>query len=503
MKTLMRKILITCLAVSMFFSCEDLTDINDNPKRTAVAPAGSLFAGAEKSIIDNLASPSVNQNIFRLLAQQWTETTYTDESNYDLTTRNIPQNWWHALYRDVLQDLREAKRIVNEDKKISAGAKANQLATAEVLEIYTWAILVDTFGDIPYTEALNVQSKPTDILQPKYDAAATIYTDLIKRLDAAIGQLNTSEEGWGSNDIIYDGDMTRWAKLANSFKLRLGMMLADVNPSLAKTTVESAAPNVFTSNADNAIFQYKAAPPNTNPVWVNLVQSGRKDFVAANTLVDVMNGLEDPRRNVYFTTVDTIAYSMYEDGEPAEGATPVATLTVFYGGIYGASNNYATYSKPGDVVIKPEAPSTLFDYSEVEFLLAEAAARGFSVTGTAAEHYTNAIRASMESWGVGEADIVAYLAQPEVAYATAEGDFRQKIGTQKWIALYNRGFEAWTEWRRLDAPTLEAPADAVSDIPLRFTYPVTEQNLNTNNYDLAVSNIGEDEVTTTLFWDVQ
>ena len=478
----MRKILITCLAVSMFFSCEDLTDINDNPKRTAIAPAGSLLAGAEKSLIDNLSSPNVNLNIFRLLAQQWTETTYTDESNYDLTTRNIPQNWWHALYRDVLQDLREAKRIVNEDKKISAEVKTNQLAIAEILEVYTWAILVDTFGDIPYTEALSVQSKPTDILQPKFDDAATIYADLIKRLNDALGQLNTSAEGWSSNDLIYNGDMMLWMRLGNSFKLRMGMMLADVNPSLAKSTVESAAPNVFTSNADDAVFQYKAAPPNTNPVWVNLVQSGRKDFVGANTLVDEMVAVNDPRLPVYFT--------LDADGN-------------FVGGEYGASNNYATFSKPGDVVIKPEAPSTLFDYSEVEFLLAEAAARGFSVTGTAAEHYTNAIRASMESWGVGEADILAYLAQPEVAYATAEGDFRQKIGTQKWIALYNRGFEAWTEWRRLDAPTLEAPADAVSDIPLRFTYPVTEQNLNTNNYDLAVSNIGEDEVTTKLFWDVQ
>jgi hypothetical protein len=478
----MRKLFITCLAVSLFFSCEDLTDINDNPKRTDVAPAGSLFAGAEKSLIDNLSSPSVNQNIFRLLAQQWTETTYTDESNYDLTTRNIPQNWWHALYRDVLQDLREAKTIVTADKKLSAEVKANQLAVAEVMEVYTWALLVDAFGDIPYSEALGVQSKPTDILQPKYDNAATIYNDLLKRLDVALGQLKPEFAGWGENDLIYNGDVMQWIKLGNSFKLRLGMMLADVNPSLAKSTVESAAANVLMSNDDNAVFQYKAAPPNTNPVWVNLVQSGRKDFVAANTLVDAMVAVNDPRLPIYFT-VD------------ADGA--------YVGGEYGASNNYATYSKPGDVIIKPEAPATLFDYSEVEFLLAEAAARGFSVVGSAEEHYNNAIRASMDSWGVAEADIDAYLAQPEVAYSTAEGDFRQKIGMQKWIALYNRGFEAWTEWRRLDAPVLVAPPEAFSDVPLRLTYPVTEQNLNTNNYDQVVSTMGEDEVSTKLFWDVK
>lgn len=85
---------------------------------------------------------------------------------------------------------------------------------------------------------------------------------------------------------------------------------------------------------------------------------------------------------------------------------------------------------------------------------------------------------------------------------TAAGTYKQKIGTQKWIALYNRGFEAWTEWRRLDYPVLTAPADALSDIPVRYTYPVQEQNLNTANYDDAVSAIGSDKVTTKIFWDV-
>ena len=93
------------------------------------------------------------------------------------------------------------------------------------------------------------------------------------------------------------------------------------------------------------------------------------------------------------------------------------------------------------------------------------------------------------------------MAQPSVAYATAAGNWKQKIGTQSWIALYNRGHEAWTTWRRLDYPVLTPPTDANSAVPLRYTYPVQEQNLNTANYTAAAAAIGGDIVETKLFWD--
>jgi hypothetical protein len=477
---IMKKVFLTIFCFAVCMSCEDLTDLNNNPKRTDKVPAGALFASAQKSLVDQLTTPNVNQNIFRLIAQHWTETTYTDEANYDLGTRAIPDNWWHAFYRDVLQDLREAKEIVMATEPDGA-ARQNKLATAEILEVYTWAILVDTFGDIPYENALSVSSSPDDVLTPEYDEGATIYPDLISRISAAISDLDVSAGSWDGSDLIYGGDVAHWIKFGNAIKLRLGMMIADVNNSLAKTTVEQAAAATFTSNADNAVLYYKAAPPNTNPVWVNLVQSGRKDFVAANTLVDEMESLSDPRIPFYFTKDAGNGYS---------------------GGIYGASNNYIAYSKPADLVDNADFPASLFDYQEVEFFLAEAVERGYAVGGTAAQHYNAAITASMQSWGVDPADITAYLARPDVAYATAPGTYREKIGIQKWIALYNRGFEAWTEWRRLDSPTLVAPPDAFSDVPLRFTYPVSEQNLNTINYDAAVAKIGADDVSTTVFWDV-
>ncbi|HSF46126.1 MAG TPA: SusD/RagB family nutrient-binding outer membrane lipoprotein, partial [Chitinophagaceae bacterium] len=175
----------------------------------------------------------------------------------------------------------------------------------------------------------------------------------------------------------------------------------------------------------------------------------------------------------------------------------------YTGGNYGQSNNYARYSKPSTKITAPDFPGLLMDYSEVEFLLAEAASRGFGVEGTAEEHYNKAITASIEYWGGTEEQAKAYLSQPGVAWSTAEGDWKEKIGVQKWIALYNRGFDAWTEWRRLDYPELTPPPGMdQEDIPVRFTYPVLEQNLNTVNYEAAAGAIGGDVISTRLFWDL-
>ncbi|MDX2305928.1 MAG: SusD/RagB family nutrient-binding outer membrane lipoprotein [Microscillaceae bacterium] len=460
-----------------FFACDDLTDINVNPKAATKVEAVTLFSNAQKNLVDQMTTPSVNTGIFRLLSQYWTETTYTDESRYDLNTRNIPRNFWNVLYRDVLRDLKEASDLAAVDPSINEATRANQQAQSEILAVYTWLALVATFGDIPYSESLDFNKSA-----PVYDDAATIIDDLVSRLDQAIANISEGDSGFDGGDLLYGGDLGAWKKFANGIKLRIGLLLADQNSAKAATIIQQAATNVFTSNADNAVFQYLSSPPNTNPIWVNLVQSGRQDFVVANTLVDYMESVNDPRIPLYFT-------------KDADGG--------YSGGIYGTSNNYATFSKPSDAIQAPDFEALLMDYAEIELSLAEAAARGIAVGGTAEEHYNKGIEASILYWGGSAGDVTSYLANPAVAYTTAAGDFKQKIGYQKWLALYNRGFEAWIDQRRLDYPVLNAPSEPLGSYPLRFTYPVDEQNLNKINYDAASSAIGGDMVTTRIFWDMQ
>src|SRR5574337_842409 len=119
----MKKIIITIFGIGLLFGCNNITDLNVDPKSPPTSVAGStLFTSAQKNLTDFMASSNVNLNIFRLIDQYWTETTYTDESNYDLGTRAIPDGVWHRLYRDVLKDLDASSQIMTQE-----GASDNAL----------------------------------------------------------------------------------------------------------------------------------------------------------------------------------------------------------------------------------------------------------------------------------------------------------------------------------------------------------------------------------------
>src|SRR5215470_5258605 len=171
-------ILVICGLVVLGTSCKrNITDLNIDPKNPSTAPSYAFFTNAQRSLMNTLTSSNVNLNIYRLITQQWQETTYTDESNYDLSTRAINDAVWNALYRDVLRDLQEAKNLIPKDVKDPTVQK-NELAITEIMSVVTWYYLVTTYGNIPYSEALNINNT-----FPKYDDAKTIYNDLLTRMD--------------------------------------------------------------------------------------------------------------------------------------------------------------------------------------------------------------------------------------------------------------------------------------------------------------------------------
>lgn len=463
-------ILLTSVLAISCASDEIYEDLNKDPNNPTSVSDDSLFASATKSLFDQMTSTNVNTNIFRLFSQYWTETTYIDESNYDINNRKISDAHFSEMYRDVLYDLQDAKKTAN------TAAKKGMI---EVLEVYTWQQLVDTYGDIPYFDALKGAEEPT----PLYDDAATIYSDLVVRINGAIANLNSSTSGYTGADVIYNGDTTAWIKFANSLKFKIAMRMADADSTTAKQIAESAvAGGVFSSNGDNANLNYESSTPNTNPLWVDLVQSGRSDFVVANTIVDYMNTLADPRRSVYFD--DNLGAGVYT------------------GGPYGDNNTFASYTHIGANMHDPTFRGVIMDYSEIKFLLAEAIERGYAVGGTAAAHYTDAITANMQEWGVSSTEISTYLATPAVDYTTAAGTWREKIGFQFWLAMYNRGFEGWCVYRKYDTPVMNTAVSSGLPVPKRYTYPLKEQTLNATNYAAASAAIGGDLQQTKIFWDV-
>ncbi|HET8964284.1 MAG TPA: SusD/RagB family nutrient-binding outer membrane lipoprotein, partial [Chitinophagales bacterium] len=283
----MKKIFIIFAVGLSLASCKKLSDMNVDTKNAenGEAPSETLFANATRNLSDQVETPSVNFNVLRCCAQFWTETTYTDESNYDLTTRKIPDTEFITIYRDVLSDLKEAKKLVEKegDDIASPVERKNKIAVTEILSVYAFQREVDIFGNVPYSDALNI-----DNVLPKYDDAQSIYAALFARLDEAINSIDVNQGGFPSgSDVIYGGNMMLWKQFANSLKLKMAITVADVtalNPG-AKAT-EAVASGVLSSPESSARYQYLGASPNANPIWVQLVSSGRYDWVASNTLVD-------------------------------------------------------------------------------------------------------------------------------------------------------------------------------------------------------------------------
>ncbi|KMQ67030.1 hypothetical protein ACM39_14645 [Chryseobacterium sp. FH2] len=473
MKNIIKITLVSAFVGLGLVSCQsDLTSLNEDPKHPSVLPSENLLATALFQSSYYMDNPSVNFNNYRFFTQQWAETQYPQETQYDLITRNQPRNHFNRMYVYTLNNIRQAKTNLEKEANTS-DVKANKLATLEIEEIFVWENLVDTYGDVPYSEALKVD----EIFSPKYDDAKTIYVDLIKRINDVITTVNSSSKGYNTGDLVYYGDMSKWVKFANSVKLRLAMNLADEDPALSKSTAESAiAAGVISSDLEAYKFKYDG---NTfsNPVFDNLVASNRNDFVPSELVVNTMNSLSDPRMDAWFTKVGGI----------------------YKGGVFGELNNpYTNYSQLNSFFRSSTASSNLLSYAEVAFLKAEAAARGYSVGDTASNLYNIAVTASMNENGVSAANTTSYLAANPYNVA----NWKQSIGVQAWIAMFNRGFASWNFTRRLDNPILvNPPKSNLSSVPYRMPYSDQEYVLNGANVKAAGDKMGGDKATTKLFWD--
>lgn len=470
------------LIILLFTSCsKNLSDLNIDPKSPVNAPSASLFNAGEKNLVDLYTSDSWSLAPFRVLAQNWTQNSYNNETHYQFTTNNSPGGWWNAIYTNALHNLDQAKSLYTTDVQDSAALR-NDLIITDILEVYSFHLLVNTYGNVPYTQALN-----RTIPFPKYDDAKTIEYDLLSRLDTAIAGLNVNAGSLGTSDQIYKGDVGKWKKFAATLKLKLALLIADVDaPAAAKKVQEAVATGVFSSNVDNATLAYDpSAVTNSNPIWQDLVNAANLHYYSPSAyFINTLKSWNDPRLPLMFTKDPNGNYS---------------------GGVAGTGNSSVAISSFSQQWLSPSFPGDILDYAETEFLLAEAVERGISIGGTAEEHYNKAVAASVTFWGGAASDAVAYLSQPAVAYSTATGNWQQKIGYQKWITFANRNWDSWTEIRRLHYPNLDIvspPVGANGNLPLRFYYPPSEQTSNSANWAEAVKALpgGQDAVSAKLFW---
>jgi len=483
----MKNIYLLILVLGLLVSSCELPD-NVNPKAATEVPSETLLINALRNSMNLIDNMSQNTNVSRMMTQYIGMTQYTDPSRYVFSDRQIPDGYWNTSYL-VLQDFNEVKLMIQDltGSESFNRMNANRIAIVDIMEVLVYHNLVDVFGDIPYTEALGGFDNKT----PVYDDQVAVYSDLQVRLNSDIVTLNAgaADGSWGAEDVVYQGDVTMWKKFAATLKARLGMRLADVNPSTAQSELTAAINAGMLEAGESMQLPWTAVTPHTNTIYASFVPTARNDYGPANTIVDMMVDLDDARLPAYFTQVDT--------------STEVDVEKLAYVGIpYGeVTVPYTSISHFSDAMFEPDFPATFACNAEVEFILAEAAARGMnlgSIGGTAQEHYEAGILESHAFWGVTMDP--AYLTHVDVAWDAARD--KELIGTQKWLALNNRGMEGWCVWRTFDWPVLNPPPDLTyEDIPYRMPYPYNEPDLNGDNYTAAAAAIGGDDVRTLLFWD--
>jgi len=277
-------------------------------------------------------------------------------------------------------------------------------------------------GRCSYSQALSGSDFPL----PIYDTQEDIYLDLLSELTTASAMIDVSA-GDIEGDIIYAGNMSKWQLFANSLKMRIGLRLSKVAPGIASVAVaEAFNAGVFTSNDDNAKYEYLPSAPNYNP-WYFRFELSVPNYGVGSTLIDMLKGFNDPRLEMYADT------AFNQDLGGGFVGNPVG-----YDRAAGSAiSDFAVSWPDAENVLGQTTPFTIMTYSEVLFVLAEAAERGW-ITGTVKDYYQMAITASIEQWGVTDPTTIAdYLAQPSVTLDSTNPI--KSIGDQKYIALYMQG----------------------------------------------------------------
>lgn len=429
-------------------------------------------------------------------------------ANFNQDNRSVAAGNWNTFYQSNIKELTD---VITKTKDVPA--RSNLYNMARIWQAYSFMILTDTYGDIPYAQAGKSYLEGID--KPIYDTQESVYLSILSELDAASAGLDASKAKV-STDLLYDGNIARWKSLGYSLLLRAAMRLSKVNPTKAAEYVTKAvAGGVMKSNVDNAIIKHTASF--TNPVGSQLNGGQSAFFYLSEDFVDYLNQTKDPR-----LASIAVRYVGATSGAQQVESRANRTTAVQIGAPQGYDNTTISkavtekklaslwdYSQLDRTrMASLTAPSFLVTYSQTQLLLAEAVVRKWT-TGDAADLYSKGIRAHMEqlsAYGttsaVPETSIAAYLKDNPLT----TGKELEQINTQYWISSFLIGPETWANFRRSGFPVLAPNPYPGSDLKTepfirRLTYTDAELNVNKANVDQAISRQGPNLLDTRIWWD--
>ncbi|MDT0645369.1 SusD/RagB family nutrient-binding outer membrane lipoprotein [Zunongwangia sp. F260] len=419
------------------------------------------------------------------------------------------------LYNGPIRELEDVIRKTQDDPD-----RSNLYNMARIMRAYCYQFLVDTYGDVPYTNA--AQGFTQQEYFPVYDDQSAIYEDVLNEYEQAVEALDPNGDIVGG-DLFYDGDISKWKKFGNSLLLRAGMRYTALNEdkaaAIVQTAVDPSRGGVMSSNDDNAYIQFNATFPNASSSL--LLGGERANYYLGEPFVEYLKNTNDPRLEYIAVLYENPSNTLSGVGET--NTDPEDQIGMPYGydensiesdqdfpGKIGTAFKYSQFNRA--TVARLDAPEYLVTYAQTQLLLAEANQRGYISTGSAQEHYEAGIKGHMtqtalygETLNITSEQQEAYLQGPEVAFDPSRA--LEQINEQYWIASFRIWQEAWANFRRSGYPDLD-PIDfpgqdpSVDDFILRLPYPVRELSVNQSNVEAAAANIGGDNLGTPVFWDV-
>lgn len=481
------------MLLGLLASCTgNFEDLNTDPNRPKEITPGVMLGQLQYQIVNSNVNAS--RNFTHELMQVDAPRSSTGGGGLHRYIVNPGAGVWSNFYTYLtdIQDIYVISEKLNEH---------NYKAIALVYKSWSYSILTDLYGDVPYSQATKALEGN---FKPMFDKQKDIYVQILKDLETANALFDETKALTYGGDMLYGANtlsgaknpgILKWKKFCNSLRLRLLLRISkregevNVKEQITSILADPAQNPVFTSNAEEAIFRYPGTFPFFNPFFNARQVDWRDGNYYTKFFMDKMNAVNDPRRAVWSTQVKAGTENVYQG---IESGYPT-TLE------YAVGNN-SSYS---DALKTLPQLGVMMTFAEVEFIKAELALKGFVTGSTSQQHYENGITASMVQWGVTAP--AGFLSLPGIVYnaaATPEKQLEQ-IMLQKYYAYFFVDYQSWFEKRRTGFPALPRGAGipAENNFPYRVPYPTYLQSLNPEALAGAVASMGGDNSDIKVWWD--
>lgn len=546
-------LLLTIFAVTVS-SCSDsyMENLNTDPSKANSIDPNAQLTTAELQTYGDLGMVEMYRNYHYAFAQQlmgcWNTTNYGGRHTID---NNEMGRMWISFYPKAIKNLTDGIARSNENASLT-----NVNAALRIYRVYMMSLMTDVYGDAPCSEAgLGYLDGK---FNPRYDTQEEIYTWFFKELKEAGTALQQSGDKI-SGDVIYKGDVIKWKKFANSLRLRYAMRISDVAPEKAKQEFEDALSDgggILASASDDALIKYIEVPfsfgqesytdyrgnalskllfgndPANNPSYLcstffnqmknsgdprtyriaRFYYDGLMSSTSTNNRIDLTE--EVLAKGVTMNPRDPGAFSW--EPWPTGYESDIMKEIALTNPSVATSMARETEPKLANNFLKSDNPGVIITSAEINFLMAEAALKGWNVTGTVADLYAKGVRESMDFLSnhydcdkITDTEFSTFIANNGIGYTDEQK--KAAINTQAWILHLTNPAESWANVRRSGYPRLKSPAEydfaqfltGGADIPVRLSYPVLESSYNKQSYEEALNRMGgENSWNTPLWWDV-